>query len=130
MEPMRSCFVAVLTAVSGLVPNGPGLNAQQPYAGGPPQTCTTCVCEPKPTTRKVYACKAEEYCLPGCDLLSFLRAPWCGDQGPCGELRVRHRLVVKKVPDCDTKQCVPRAVPAECPVPAARENTTGRAILK
>jgi hypothetical protein len=50
--------------------------------------------------------KDEEYCLPRC---SWWRM-FCGNccDGSCGELRVRHRLVIKKVPDCETAQCVPR----------------------
>jgi hypothetical protein len=89
--------VVLLAAVAGLAVADPD-----------PSPCKVCVSEPKANTRKVYACKCEDYCLPRCGLLSWL---WghcgCGD-GPCGELRIRHRLVVKKVPDCDTKQCVPR----------------------
>jgi hypothetical protein len=66
-----------------------------------------CVSEPKPHLRNVYGCKTEEYCLPGLSFGSLLRCNHCAD-GECGDLRVRHRLVVKKVHDHDTTHCVPR----------------------
>ena len=68
--------------------------------------------EAKPQTRTVYSCTTEEYCLPRCSLLSVILGRCGCEAGPCGELRVRRRLVVKKVPDCDTTQCVPREMPA------------------
>ena len=37
--------------------------------------------------------------------------------GPCGDLRTRRRLVVKKVPTCDTTQCVPRDPSKAPPAP-------------
>ena len=95
---MRAVSVILLAAVAGLAFADPGPEARPPDAACPPPACKVCVCEPKATTRKVYACRCEEYCLPRCDLLSLLRGTCgCGD-GPCGELRTRHRLVVKKGP--------------------------------
>ena len=116
---MKPFSVAVLTAVAWLVLGSPGLEAQQPQPGCPPPPCKACVSEPKPNTRTVYACKQEEYCLPRCDLLSSLFGDCACEDGPCGDLKVRHRLVVKKVPDCDTKQCVPREVPGFGPARCA-----------
>ena len=110
--PMKAFPAALLTATAALASGDPRLSAQQPEAAGPPPACKVCVSEPKPTTRKVYGCKTEEYCLPRCSLLSWLWGACGCDAGPCGDLRVRHRLIVKKVPGCDTKQCVPREVPA------------------
>jgi hypothetical protein len=81
----------------------------------PPPACKVCVREPKASTRKVYACKCEDYCLPCCDWRSWLRGACRCDGGPCGELRTRHRLVVKKVPACDATQCVPRELPVAGP---------------
>jgi hypothetical protein len=107
--------VAVLTGAACLALTDRGLRGQQPAdaIGCPP--CKVCVSEPKANTRKVYACKVEEYCLPRCSLLALLRH-CCGcDDGPCCELRVRRRLIVKTVPACPTKQCVLREVP--CPPP-------------
>ena len=114
---MRFLSIAFLLLLAGLVVNDPGLHAQQPGTVHSSQTCKICVSEPQPNTRKVYACKTEEYCLPVCGLLSWLRGPCGCDPGPCGDLKVRHRLVVKKVPDSATNRCVPRAVPATCSVP-------------
>src|SRR4051812_42386151 len=34
-----------------------------------PHTCKICVSEPKHNTKKVFACKCEEYCLPRCSFL-------------------------------------------------------------
>ncbi len=75
-----------------------------------PPTCKICMRESKTKTRKVYRCRIEEYCLPHWSL----RALWCGpgSGAPDCELKIRHRLVVKKVPDGTTCQCVPRALPA------------------
>jgi hypothetical protein len=107
---VKTFATALLTTAAAPALCGLGLRAQQPETGAPPP-CKACVSELKQNTRKVYACKDEEYCLPRCSFLSWLRG-LCGcDGGPCGDLRVRHRLVVKKVPDCDTKQCVPREPP-------------------
>jgi hypothetical protein len=77
-------------------------------------TKKTCVCEMKQTTRKVYACKCEEYCLPHCSLLSMLFGRCSCDDGQCGDLKVRHRLIVKTVDAGEKKQCVVREVPT-CP---------------
>jgi hypothetical protein len=100
-------FPQALLVIVGLVLNSSLLKAQQPDTGGS-SGCKICVPEPKQNTHKVYACKIEEYCLPRCSLLSFLRRDSRCNDIPCGELRVRHRLVVKTVPDCQTIQCLPR----------------------
>jgi hypothetical protein len=105
---MRTFAAALLIATAVLARGNPGLRAQQTEPCGPAPACKVCVSEPKPTTRKVYAYKVEEYCLPRCRLLTWLCGAWGGDSGPCGDLKVRHRLVVKTVPGCDTRQCVPR----------------------
>ncbi len=81
--------------------------------------CKVCVSVPKATTKKVYACKEEQYCLPFCSLLSLLHGDCTCDDGNCGDLRVRHRLVVKKVAGCDGKQCVPKELPIACSEPCA-----------
>jgi hypothetical protein len=116
---MRFLSVAVLTAVAGLVLGSWGIKAQQPPADCCPQTCKVCVCEPKKNTRRVFALKCEEYCLPHCNFFLFLGGECSCDDGSCGDVRVKHRLVVKKVPDCDTKQCVLKDAPAACPAPCA-----------
>ena len=112
---MKPFLVAVLAIVSGVS----GLAAEPPEPGCPP-ACKVCVSEAKPQTRTVYVCKDEEYCLPRCGLLSFVLGRCGCGEGPCGDLRVRRRLVVKKVPDCDTTQCVPREVPAAGDSPPRR----------
>lgn len=84
-----------------------------------PQLHKICVCEPKHNTKTIYACKCEEYCLPRCSFFSLFRGKCDCDNGHCGDVRIRHRLVVKKVEDRDTKQCVVREVPLSCPFPAA-----------
>lgn len=109
---MKPFCVAVLAAVAAAATGGAGLRAQQPGPGAPPPACKVCVTEPKPRTRTVYSCKDEGYCLPKCSLLSLILGRCGCDGGPCGDLRVRRRLVVKKVPDGDTTQCVPREIPA------------------
>jgi len=114
---VRSLSLIVLTAALGLVMRQAG-TAQQPEPACP-APCKVCVSEPKHNTKKVFACKAEEYCLPRCDLLSRLWGQCGCDCGPCCELRVRHRLVVKKVPDCDTWHCVLKDAPPACPAPCA-----------
>jgi hypothetical protein len=110
-----SC-IALLTAITCLA-QGPAPINLQPPANCPPPTCKVCVSEPKPTTRNVFSTKCEDYCLPRCNLLALLKGTCDCKDGACGEVRVRHRLVVKKVPDCDKMQCVPREVPVACPVP-------------
>jgi hypothetical protein len=118
---MSFSHVAVLTIVTGLAATSSGLKAQQLDAGSSPQNCKVCMSEPKPNSRTVYVCKKEEYCLPRCDVFSLLSRQGGCAEGSCGNLKVRHRLVVKKVPDCDTKQCVPRYLPvggsSECAPP-------------
>jgi hypothetical protein len=85
---------------------------QQPTASSSPG-CTCCVSECKQNTRKVYACKQEEYCLRRCCLISFLEGSCGCCDGPCGELRVRHRLMVRRIPAPDTIECVPRKLTCE-----------------
>ena len=77
-------------------------------------TCKVCVRETKPMTKKVYACKCEEYCLPHCSFFSLFQGKCDCADGNCGDLKVRHRLVVKKVPAPDTFRCVPKEVPVKC----------------
>jgi hypothetical protein len=74
------------------------------------QTRKICVSEVKHTTKKVYACKGEEYCLPRCSFLSLLWGKCSCDEGSCGDVKVRHRLIVKTVDGCESKQCVIREV--------------------
>ncbi len=113
MANVRHALGFVLTALVAVGAGSAAGAADPPPACPPPPPCKVCVVEPKPTTRTVYACKAEEYCLPRCHLLSLLLGGHCGcDDGLCCELRVRHRLVVKRVPGCDAKQCVVREAPA------------------
>lgn len=102
-----SCFVAL----------GSVLVAQQPApmpacVDCPEHTCKTCVVEPKHNTKTVYACQCEEYCLPRCSFLSLFLGKCGCDDGNCCELKVRHRLLVRKVEAPDTKQCVLHEVPA------------------
>jgi hypothetical protein len=123
MGNVRHALGVVLTALIA-ASVGTGVRAADPPPLCPsPPTCKVCVVEPKPTTRTVYASKVEEYCLPHCSLLELLLGGHCGcDDGSCCELRVRHRLVVKRVPGCETKQCVVREVPvagAAAPLSAA-----------
>jgi hypothetical protein len=118
---MKPFSVAVLAAVAWLALGGSGLEAQEPQPGCPPPPCKVCVSEPKHNTKTVYGCKEEEYCLPRCGCCLSALFGHCGcDEGPCGDLRVRRRLVVKKVPGCDTTQCVPREVPVPGPARCAQ----------
>ncbi len=114
---MKLASAVVLLAAAGLAPADPGPDA--PPAAGPPPACNACAAEPRPATRKVYSCKCEEYCLPSCGLWSLLRGGCGCADGPCGELRVRHRLVVTKVPVGTVIQCVPQMVPAATPAAPA-----------
>ena len=66
--------LTLLAAVAGLALADPGPGSRPPEAACPPPACKVCVSEPKANTRKVYATKCEEYCLPHCDLLSLLLA--------------------------------------------------------
>jgi hypothetical protein len=108
---MRLATTAILAAGAALAVQGPGARGQQGDDGCCPPTCKVCVREPKPTTRTVYGCVVQEYCLPRCCLLKLLGCGCGCGGGPCGDLMVRHRLVVRKVPGCDTWQCVLREVP-------------------
>lgn len=81
----------------------------------PPPACPpvkVCVVEPKATTKVVYTSRCKDYCLPCCSLWGLL----CGrcDTGSCGPVRTKSVLVKKKVPGCDTKQCVVKELPPGC----------------
>jgi hypothetical protein len=80
-------------------------------------TCKICVCEPKENTKICFSCKCEEYCLPRCSLFSLFRGKCGCEDGCCGQVKTRHLLIVRKVPDCDTKKCVLKEVPAVCAPP-------------
>jgi hypothetical protein len=118
------------TQVPSRLPLGPAPNAIQAPAprapigpacgttdGYGPRLCTVCVRQPEPATKKVYACKCEAYCLPCCAILSLLHGGCGCDGGPCGPVRFRHRLIVRKVDTCGTLKCVPQLVPVESPCP-------------
>jgi hypothetical protein len=112
MENVRHALGVILTALAAASGGVEVRAADPPPACPAPPPCKVCVVEPKPTTRTVYGCKAEEYCVPRCSLLELLLGGHCGcDDGSCCELRVRHRLVVKRVPGCDTKQCIVHEIP-------------------
>jgi len=84
----------------------------------PPRGCKICVSECVPTTKKVYSCKCEEYCLPRCGCLAWLFGDKCGcEHDNCGDVKVRNRLVVRRVPDCDKKICVLKDAPVGCLLP-------------
>jgi hypothetical protein len=139
MEPMKR-FIAVLLTLVAMVELCLGnsrLKAQQPElatakvpSGNPegsflPQTHKVCLVEPKPNTRTVYAAKSEEYCLPRpISLLSLLGGKCACDDGRC-QMKVRHRLIVKQIDDCDTQQCVLREVPV---APCASVSPTAKSI--
>ena len=123
-------FTAAVLTTCGLLLGGLGLKAQQPAVianpAGPaapwfvagaclPHSPTVCVREVKHHTKTVYACKTEEYCLPQRSFLSFLCGRGTCDDGHCSDVRIKHRLIVKKVADCDTTHCVPRPCGSACP---------------
>jgi hypothetical protein len=112
---MRYSSVVILVAIAALVPNDSVLRAQQAAVVSIPRTCKICISELKQNSQKVYACTVEQYCQPRCGLLSLLRGECGCNDGSCGDLRMRHRLVVKKVPSRDTVQCAPREAPVDCP---------------
>src|SRR5437879_1237976 len=121
---MKRFLVSLLSALAGLLFSGLKLTAQPPGSppvrcvpidsvppashGGSPQSFKICISERKPSTKTVYACKPEEFCLPRCSFLALFWGHCACDDGRCGEVRVRHRLVAKKVEGCDTKQCILR----------------------
>jgi hypothetical protein len=78
--------------------------------------------EVKKNTRVVYSSTCKDYCL-SCWTPSQLWNAICNKgccQGPdcvdCGHPRVRHVLIKKNVPDCDTYTCVVKEVPpGQCP---------------
>jgi hypothetical protein len=93
-------------------------------ASGYCPSCKICVIEPKKHTKNVFNIKYEEFCVPRCSLLGILRGGCCQCAGQeCGDVHIRRKLVVKKVPDCDTKQCVLRDRP-----PCVREATPASVI--
>ena len=137
---MKTCFRALALLLSGLSWNCPA-SAQapgSPLPGAAPQPsvppvmliegnlaspCETpkkvCVTEPKKNTKVVYNSRCQEYCLPRCGtFLDWIHGRSCESCkcGDCGPVRMRHVLVKKKVPDCDTMTCVLKDVPA-CETP-------------
>lgn len=134
---MKQFSAVLFLAVAGMVLSAAGLRTQQPNSGSSAAapkdgtcspTCKVCVSEPKHNTKIVYGCKCEEYCLPSCSLLSLLCGKCACADGPCGEVKVRHRLVLKKVDACDTKNCVLREVPMGpvAPIASASEQLPAR----
>jgi hypothetical protein len=117
--------LAALLAAATLALACPALPAQQaaatPAPDDPackPPTCKACVPEVKHNTKTVYDCKCEDYCLPHCSLWSMLCGKCgCADGCTCCELRTRRVLIKKKVPTCDTTQCVVKEVPVTCAPP-------------
>ena len=119
-----------LATVAVLFSASLGLNAQQPdltpatmLPAVPevtylPQTRKVCVSEPKQNTRTIYATKCEEYCLPrALPLFSLFGGHKCDcDDGHC-DVKVRHKLVVKQVEACETKQCVLKEIPCAKTLP-------------
>ncbi len=107
----------VLAALAAVAWPDADVNIQPPQPCPAPPTCMTCVREAQPRTKKVYACVRQAYCLPCCHccLCQLFGGDCDCEDGPCGKLRFRHRLVVKRVPDCDGSRCVPREVPLSCP---------------
>lgn len=96
--------------------------ADEPQPACPP--VKVCVPEPKHNTKVVYTSRCKDYCLPCCSLWHLLcgRCTSC-DAGNCGAVRTKSVLVKKKVPACDTTQCVvkelsPGCEPAGPPAPA------------
>lgn len=108
---MKRLLTGLMTLTCGTTiwAQSPAITCEQP--------CKTCVREVKTgNTKKVYSVKCEDYCLPYCSLFALFHGK-CNCS--CGELRVRHRLVVKKVPTCDTAQCVPKETKPQIICPAA-----------
>jgi hypothetical protein len=125
---MKHFSFAMLSVAACLALAGPGFNAQQVDIGAATQapapsaaatsaacaqTRTICVMEAKHHTKTVYACKSEEYCLPHSSLLSLLWGKNSCDDGRCSDVRIKHRLIVKKVDAPDTSHCVPQVAPVQ-----------------
>jgi hypothetical protein len=116
-QPLRPPLVAsppdtVVAPASASVPTS-AVAVEQTCA----QTAKICVSEPKQNTKTVYACKVEEYCLPRFSLPAFLGCKSGCEDGRCSDVRIKHRLVVKRVDAPDTTHCVPRAVPLQSAAP-------------
>jgi hypothetical protein len=151
---MKRFSVSILAAVVGLALAGPRLVAQPPinnvsaygsaYGTAPPPapvvlppmtgaaycapTCKVCVSEPRPVTKWVYSTKCEEYCLPHCSLLAILRGECGCEDGSCGEVRTKHRLVMKKVECFDGKRCVLKDMPTAC-APVCAPTTAATVVV-
>ena len=97
-------------------------------------TKTVCrpVCETKTVTKRVYAERTEEFCLP-CSFLHCLFPSKCG----CSHVRTR-KLLILKLQKCEVpvKKCVPVQVPActtcapACSAPCATCAPTAPAYLQ
>jgi hypothetical protein len=109
---------APAAALAGL-PAGAAL----PCEGGSCPAGTRKVCVPEATTKKttktVYDCRCEDFCLPGFHLHGLFHAtagdacPAC-EAGKCGHPLTRKVLVKKTcTEECDTYKCVPAEVPVE-----------------
>jgi hypothetical protein len=75
-----------------------------------------CVTEPKKNDKVVYTSRCKEYCVKECSMFNWFKAD-CGCDGNCVK-HTKNVLVKKKVPGCDTTQCVLKELPAGC-VPCA-----------
>jgi hypothetical protein len=129
MKPYVATILAIATAIvladaqldaQQLVVDAPISAAAPPVAAasaGCAQTRTICVAEPKHNTKTVYSCKIEEYCLPRFSLMSLFGGKCSCEDGRCGDVRIKHRLVVKKVDAPDTTRCVPQLVPFQHAAP-------------
>lgn len=96
----------------------PGTVQKVPALVEQPCKNTVCVTEPKKNTKIVYSSVCKEYCVQHCSLLS-----WFGGECGCGdacEKRTRNVLVKKKIPACDTTQCVLKEIPAASSVPLSK----------
>lgn len=92
--------------------------APAPVAAGQECKTTACVTEPKKNTKTVYSSVCKEYCVPRCSLFSWFSGD-CGCGDNC-EKRTKNVLVKKKVPACDTTQCVLKDVPAGYCAPCSK----------
>src|SRR4051812_47961812 len=108
---MKSFSLAVLTAIVGLVLSQSSVTAGH-NDGCESKPCKTCVRVTKEKKKTVYRCETEDYCLGCCTLKGMCGGKCDCHEGKCGKVRTRHLLVIKKVRDCDTTECVP--VDADC----------------
>jgi hypothetical protein len=109
-------------AQAGTLPALPA-DAAVPGQGGSCPVSTRKVCVPEPTTKKttkaVYSCRCEDFCLPGFHLHGLFHhtdgdaCPAC-EAGKCGHPLTK-KVLVKKVctEECDSYKCVPAEVPVE-----------------